>query len=83
MNIHDLMEVQKKNEEITEKREEIKRWLFPVSILFLITFGVLLLSGGVGSTGGIVLFLVGLVLVIYLFYTGLSAWIIWDAIMVS
>ena len=76
MNIYDLMEVQKKNEEITEKREEIKRWLFPVSILFLITFGVLLLSGGVGSTGGIVLFLVGLVLVIYLFYTGLSAWII-------
>lgn len=76
MNIHDLMEVQKKNEEITEKREKIKRWLFPVSILFLIIFGVLLLSGGVGSTGSIVLFLVGLVLVIYLFYTGLSAWII-------
>lgn len=76
MNIHDLMEAQKKNEEIVEKHEEVKRWLFPVSILFLILFGVLLLGGGVLSNGSILLFLVGLVLVIYLFYTGLSAWII-------
>lgn len=76
MNIHDLMEAQKKNEEIVEKNEEVKRWLFPVSILFLILFGVLLLGGGVLSNGSILLFLVGLVLVIYLFYTGLSAWII-------
>lgn len=76
MNIHDLMEAQKKNEEIVEKNEEVKRWLFPVSILFLILFGVLLLGGGVLSNGSVILFLVGLVLVIYLFYTGLSAWII-------
>lgn len=76
MNIHDLMEAQKKNEEIVEKHEEVKRWLFPVSILFLILFGVLLLGGGVLSNGSVILFLVGLVLVIYLFYTGLSAWII-------
>ena len=76
MNIHDFMEAQKKNEEIVEKYEEVKRWLFPVSILFLILFGVLLLGGGVLSNGSILLFLVGLVLVIYLFYTGLSAWII-------
>lgn len=76
MNIHDFMEAQKKNEEIVEKHEEVKRWLFPVSILFLILFGVLLLGGGVLSNGSILLFLVGLVLVIYLFYTGLSAWII-------
>lgn len=76
MNIHDFMEAQKKNEEIVEKYEEVKRWLFPVSILFLILFGVLLLGGGVLSNRSILLFLVGLVLVIYLFYTGLSAWII-------
>lgn len=76
MNIHDLMEAQKKNEEIVEKNEEVKRWLFPVPILFLILFGVLLLGGGVLSNGSVILFLVGLVLVIYLFYTGLSAWII-------
>lgn len=76
MNIHDLMEAQKKNEEIVEKHEEVKRWLFPVSILFLILFAVLLLGGGVLSNGSVILFLVGLVLVIYLFYTGLSAWII-------
>lgn len=76
MNIHDLMEAQKKNEEIVEKHEEVKRWLFPVSILFLILFGVLLLGGGVLSNGSILLLLVGLVLVIYLFYMGLSAWII-------
>lgn len=76
MNIHDLMEAQKKNEEIVEKNEEVKRWLFPISILFLILFGVLLLGGSVLTNGSIIFFLVGLVFVIYLFYTGLSAWII-------
>ena len=76
MNIHDLMEAQRKNEEIVEKHEGAKRWLLPLSLLFLVVFGVLLLQGWLLNVGSILVFLVGLVLVIYLFYTGLSAWLI-------
>ena len=73
MDIHDLMEAQRKNEEIVEKHEGAKRWLLPLSLLFLVVFGVLLLQGWLLNVGSILVFLVGLVLVIYLFYTGLSA----------
>lgn len=76
MNIHDLMEAQRKNEEIVEKHEGAKRWLLPLSLLFLVVFGVMLLQGWLLNAGSILVFLVGLVLVIYLFYTGLSAWLI-------
>ena len=54
MNIRDLMEAQKKNEEIKESHEQLKKWLFPVSILFLAVFGAF----------------------IYLFYVGLSSWLV-------
>ncbi len=76
MNIRDLMEAQKKNEEIRESNEQLKKWLFPVSILFLGLFAVSIFSGRIQSGAGILFFLIGLVLVIYLFYIGLSAWII-------
>lgn len=74
MNIHDLMEAKRRNEEIREKHEEIKRILLPLSILFILAFWVLL--GELSDAGEIGLFLIGLVLTIYLFYMGLSAWII-------
>lgn len=38
MNIHDLMNAKRKNEEIKEKYEGAKRLLFPLSILFIIIF---------------------------------------------
>ncbi len=38
MNIRDLMEVQKKNEEVRESHEQFKKWLFPVSVGFLALF---------------------------------------------
>lgn len=76
MSIHSLMNAEKQNEKIQESHESRKRILFPVSLLFMGVFGWWLLRGVIRDTGEIVGFLVGLVLVIYLFYMGLSSWIV-------
>ena len=76
MSIHRLMNAEKQNEKIQESHEAWKRILFPVSLLFMAVFGWWLLRGVIRDTGEIVGFLVGLVLVIYLFYMGLSSWIV-------
>lgn len=76
MSIHSLMNAEKQNEKIQESHEARKRILFPVSLLFMAVFGWWLLGGVIRDTGEIVGFLVGLVLVIYLFYMGLSSWIV-------
>ena len=73
MNIHDLMESSRKNEEIKEGHEGIKKLLFPLSVLFILLFWMVFTH--LTSTGEIILFIIGLVLTIYLFYMGLSAWI--------
>ena len=73
MNIHDLMESSRKNEEIKEGHEGIKKFLFPLSVLFILLFWTAFTH--LTSTGEIILFIIGLVLTIYLFYMGLSAWI--------
>lgn len=74
MDIQELMNSARKNEEIKEKHEERKRMLLPVAVLFLFVFWAVFKK--LSSTGEILLFLIGLVLTIYLFYIGLSAWII-------
>lgn len=74
MNIHDLMNAQRQNEEIKEKHETVKQIFFPLSILFILAFWGMF--GRLSNTGEVMLFLIGLVLTIYLFYLGLSAWII-------
>lgn len=74
MNIHDLMNAQRQNEKINEKHETFKRIFFPLSILFILAFWAMF--GRLSNTGEIALFLIGLVVTIYLFYLGLSAWII-------
>lgn len=76
MSIHSLMNAEKQNEKIQESHESRKRILFPLSLLFMGVFGWWLLRGVIRDTGEIVGFLVGLVLVIYLFYMGLSSWIV-------
>lgn len=76
MNIYDLMNSQKQNEEVKEAHEEIKRWLLPVAIVFLLVFAAWLFFGKDWNTGTILFFLIGLVLVIYLFYTGVASFII-------
>lgn len=74
MNISSLMNAKRKNEEIKEKYESVKRILFPLSVLFILAFWALF--GSLSSVGEILFFLIGLVLTIYLFFTGISAWII-------
>lgn len=74
MNIRDLMDAKRQNEEIKEKYERGKRFLLPLSVLFIFMFWTLF--GNISSEIQNALFLVGLVLTIYLFYIGLSAWII-------
>lgn len=76
MNIRDLMEAQKKNEEIKESHEQLKKWLFPASLLFLFVFGLFIFLGGIQGMGGVLFFLIGTVLAIYLFYVGLSSWLV-------
>ncbi|MGN1377156.1 MAG: ABC transporter permease, partial [Dorea sp.] len=74
MNICDLMNANRRNEEIREKHEGMKKLLLPLSILFLLAFWMVfrLLSNALQ----IGMFLIGLVITIYLFYIGISAWII-------
>ncbi len=74
MNIQALMNARRQNEEIREKHEGLKRTLLPLSVFFILLFWAIL--GKLQDALQILLFLVGLVLTIYLFYTGLSAWII-------
>lgn len=76
MNIHGLMNAEKQNEEVRESREGLKKWLLPLSVLFLVLFGVWLFCEKEWDSNVIIAFIVGLILVIYLFYTGLSSWII-------
>ena len=74
MNIQGLMTLRRQNEEIKEKHEEIKRILLPLSLVFLLLFWAWF--GRLSGTGETMVFLIGLVLTIYLFYVGISAWII-------
>lgn len=74
MSISGLMNAQRQNQEIKEKHEPAKRIFFPVSIVFIALFWIWF--GHLENAGEIVLFLLGLVAVIYLFYVGVSAWLI-------
>lgn len=74
MNIQALMSVRRQNEEIREKHERRKQILFPLSILLIGAFWIMF--GNISSTIVLLLFLIGLVFTIYLFYIGISAWII-------
>ncbi len=74
MNIQALINANRQNEEIREMHEGLKKLLLPLSLLFIFLFWTVF--GRLHSASQILLFLVGLVLTIYLFYTGLSAWII-------
>lgn len=79
MNIRELMDAENRNEEVKESHEQMKKWLFPAGIFFLLLFDLWLFFGMklTGVSGGTVIgFIVGLVVVIYIFYIGLSAAII-------
>ena len=76
MNIYALMNSRRKNEEIRESHERAKRLLLPLSLLFLAAFALMLFFYKAWDSFTILGFLIGLVLTIYLFYTGVAAWII-------
>ena len=76
MNIHALMNSQRQNEKIIESHEETKRWLLPLSVLTLLALGMLLFFYKSWDTLTVLLFLAGLIAAIYLFYSGVAAWII-------
>lgn len=75
MNIRELMDSRKQNEEVKESHEKGKRLLFPLSLLFFAVFGGSLFFYKNWDTGTAAVFLIGLVVTIYLFYTGIAAWI--------
>lgn len=74
MNIQALMNAKRRNEEIREKYEYGKQFLFPLSVFFIFLFWKMF--GRLSSTQQVMYFLIGLVVTIYLFYLGLSAFII-------
>ncbi len=74
MNIQALMNAKRRNEEIREKHEHRKQLLFPLSVFFILLFWKMF--GRLASTQQVMYFLIGLVVTIYLFYLGLSAFVI-------
>lgn len=74
MNIQAVMNVKRQNEEIKESHENIRRIIFPLSVLLIISFWVIFPN--LPNIEAAILFLILLVADIYLFYMGLSAWII-------
>lgn len=74
MNIQALMNAKRRNEEIREKHEHRKQLLFPLSVFFILLFWKMF--GRLSSTQQVMYFLIGLVVTIYLFYLGLSAFVI-------
>lgn len=76
MNIHALMNSERQNDKIRESHEAAKRLLLPTALLFLLLFGLMLFFYKGWNSGTIIGFLTGLVLTIYLFYTGAAAWIV-------
>lgn len=76
MNIHALMNRERLNEQLKESRVEARRWLLPLSGLGLLGLGLMLFFYKNWSNVTILGFLAGLVLVIYLFYSGLAARIV-------
>lgn len=74
MNIKCLMDAKRQNEEIKEGREGARRILLPVSVVFILVFWAWFER--LQSVLGVSVFLVGLVVTIYLFYWGISAWLI-------
>lgn len=76
MNIRELMYAGQQNEEIKESHEEAKKWLLPLSLLFLCGLGCYLFLGEEWNSGTIICFLTALILVIYFFYMGVSSWIV-------
>ncbi len=74
MSIHGLMNAGRQGETVRERYEKGKQILLPISVLFLFWFWRRFER--LAGNRQVAFFLIGLVATIYLFYMGLSAWII-------
>lgn len=75
MEIIQLMNMDKQNEEINEEKSGVLQWLFFISIGNIVLFYFLLITGHMTKVT-IIFEIVGLILSIYFFYLGISALLI-------
>lgn len=75
MQIKDMMSMDKENEKYICKKVKLKSFLFIVSIVYFIVFNVLVLKSMI-SLESIWILLAGLIISIYLFYIGISAFLV-------
>ena len=75
MQIKDMMSMDKENEKYICKKVKLKSFLFIVSIVYFIVFNVLVLKSMI-SLESIWILLAGLIIAIYLFYIGISAFLV-------
>lgn len=74
MNIHDLMYMDKKNEDLKDSKKEGKKVFLFLSLAYMVVFYVLYLK--VQIKGWVLtILIIGMVVAIYTFYTGLSAYL--------
>ena len=75
MNINYLMNVDKQNQQVNEKGDRWKQWLFFLSLIYIAVFYLLMFRGGYGA-GEVILFILGFIAAIYFIYLGLSSFVV-------
>ncbi len=72
LNIRELMNAERANEEIRQKHISEKTLLFPLAVIYILIFMLLLWNNRINNANGIPLCL-GLFVSVYLLYTGIAA----------
>ncbi len=74
MSIAELLQMEKKNEEIKISHERLRQWLFPAAAVYIIFVYVMMIRGC--SIWAALILMAGFVAAVYLLFHGLSAFII-------
>jgi len=75
MSIIQLMNVDKHNQQINEKGDKGKQWIFFISLAYITLFYVLMFRGGYGIADALI-FIIIFIVAIYLVYLGLSSFVV-------
>lgn len=75
MTISDFMRMEKENEKVKEGGEKWKQWLAPVAVSYVILFNGMMFRGRY-TVNGVVFMSIGFIAAIYLFYLGVSAFLV-------
>jgi len=75
MSIIQLMNVDKHNQQINEKGDKGKQWIFFISLAYITLFYILMFRGGYGFYNALIFILIFIV-AIYLVYLGLSSFVV-------